>query len=132
MGDCQGAVAGSYVASALKGTSPAGRTDINLIQELRILPELRRRLHHDVILIQRRIHRRYLALTESIVERVVDQLRGDVEPRSGRAIVSTMACSPWFCRSLFASAMMRMPLIFASIFGEYVMKVLEIIALHVN
>ena len=50
------------------------------------LPELRRDLHHDMILIQRREHGGYLPLAEGIVEGVVDQLGRDPEPR-GRAAV---------------------------------------------
>ncbi len=52
-----------------------------------ILPVLRRRFHHHVILIQRRVHGGHLALAEGVVERVVDQLRRNAEARRGLAVV---------------------------------------------
>ena len=50
-----------------------------------LLLELRRDFQHHVILVELREHGRHLALAERVVERVVDQLRRDAEPRSGVA-----------------------------------------------
>ena len=67
---------------------PALRTAyVDLLQELRILPEARRRFHHHVILIERRIHGGDLALAKGVVQHVVDQLRRDAEARGRIAIV---------------------------------------------
>ena len=48
--------------------------------------ELRLDLQHDVVLVQLREHRRDLPLAEGVVERVVDHLRRDAEPRRGVAV----------------------------------------------
>ncbi len=49
---------------------------------LEVLPDL----HHHVILVELGEHRRDLALTEGIVERVVNVGHGDAQPRSGVAV----------------------------------------------
>jgi hypothetical protein len=51
---------------------PARGADIDLLQRLRILPEARRDLHDDVVLVAGDIDGRDLALAEGVVERVVD------------------------------------------------------------
>ena len=71
---------------AQRHLTPARRGDVDLVEELRILPEFGRGLHHHVILIQVRVHGRDLPLSEGIVYRVVDQLRLDAES-SGRGSV---------------------------------------------
>ena len=43
-------------------------------------------LQHDAVLIQLREHRRDLTLPEGVVQRIVDHLRRDAEPRGGVAI----------------------------------------------
>ena len=53
-----------------------GRARVDLRQRCGILPVLGRDFHHDVILVQRRIHRRYLALPEGVVQGIVDHLLG--------------------------------------------------------
>ena len=63
------------------------RTHIHLLQKLGTLQKFRRRLHHHVILIQRRIHGRNLSLAKCIVKRIVDQLRCDVETRRRSPVV---------------------------------------------
>src|SRR5215831_2249598 len=60
--------------SAQRNRFASRRTDVDLAQELRILPEFRRGLHNHVILIQRAVHGRDLALAESVVKSVVNQL----------------------------------------------------------
>ena len=52
----------------------------------RVLPELRVHLHDHVVLVERGVHRRDLALAEGVVERVVDGLRRDAEARGRRAV----------------------------------------------
>ena len=61
---------------------------------VRVLPELRVHFHHHVILIQRRVHRRDLALAEGVVERIVDRLRRDPESRRGGAIDDQRGLQP--------------------------------------
>jgi hypothetical protein len=56
---------------------------IDVLQGLGALPEARLDLHHHVILVERAVHDRNLALAEGVVERVVDELRGDAEARRG-------------------------------------------------
>ena len=65
----------------------AGRAHIDVAQGLRVLPVPRGGLHHHVILVQRLVHGRDLALAEGVVQRVVDQLRRDAEARGGLAVV---------------------------------------------
>ena len=66
---------------------PAGAgAHVDQVERLGVLPELRRDFHHDVVLVQRRVHRRHLPLPERVVERVVDSLLRESEPRSGVAI----------------------------------------------
>ena len=48
--------------------------------------EARLHLHHDVILVERRINGGNLALAEGVVERVVDRLRRDAQARGGVAV----------------------------------------------
>ena len=48
--------------------------------------EVRLHLEDDVVLVQLREHRRDLPLAERVVERVVDHLRRDAEPRRRVAI----------------------------------------------
>ena len=55
----------------------AGRSHEQIVERRRALPEAGRRLHHDVILVLPPVHRRDLTLAERVVERRVDQLRGD-------------------------------------------------------
>ena len=52
---------------------------VDLIQHPRILPVARRDLHHHVILVERIVDGRHLALAERVVERVVDRAQGDAE-----------------------------------------------------
>src|ERR1019366_6071500 len=66
----------------------ARRAYINLSEELRILPELRRRLHHNVVLVQRGVHRGHLALAERVVKSIVDQLGLDAEAGSRRSVIA--------------------------------------------
>ena len=66
---------------------PTRRMHVNVTQGFRILQKFRRRFHHHVILIQRRIHGRHLALPEGVIEGVVDQLWRDAESRRGSAVV---------------------------------------------
>ena len=83
-----GADGGTVVGEgAQRNLLAAGRAHVNLAQGFGILPELRRRFHHHVILIERRVHGGHLALAEGVVERVVDQLRRDAEARGGVAVV---------------------------------------------
>ncbi len=50
------------------------------------MPERRRGFEDHPVLVQLREHGRDLALAERVVQRVVDHLRGDAEPRRGVAI----------------------------------------------
>ena len=63
------------------------RANVDLFQSFRALPELRLHFHDNVVLIQLRVHRRYLPLPEGIVERVVDHLRRDAKSSCRRTIV---------------------------------------------
>ena len=60
-----------------------GGGEIDVLKGLGALPEARLDLHHHVILVERAVHDRDLALAEGVVERVVDELRGDAEARCG-------------------------------------------------
>ena len=52
----------------------------------RVLPVARRDLHHHVILVERVVDRRHLALAEGVVERVVDRRDAEAEPRGRGAV----------------------------------------------
>ena len=60
---------------------------IDLLQELGVLPKARRRFHHHVILIERRVHGGDLALAKRVIQHVVDELGGNPKARGGVAIV---------------------------------------------
>src|SRR6202040_1695178 len=64
----------------------AAGADIYLVQGFRILPELGRHLHDNVVLVLRRIDSRYLALAEYIVEGVIDLINREPEPRRAAAV----------------------------------------------
>ena len=63
-----------------------GRADIDVLQRVGALPELRRDAHHDVILVRVLVDRRDKALTEGVVKRRVDLRDGDAETRGRRPI----------------------------------------------
>ena len=46
--------------------------EMNQLEGVRVLPELRGHLHHDVVLIQLGVHRGDFALTECIVKGIVN------------------------------------------------------------
>src|SRR6185437_9607361 len=62
------------------------RADVDVPERVRRLPVLGRRLHDDVILVERRIDRRHLPLSERVVQRGVDQAGRNPEPRGRVAI----------------------------------------------
>ena len=64
----------------------AGRADIDVLQPFGVLPPLRRHLHDDVILVERVVDGRNLALPERVVERRRDGAGRDTEPARGVAI----------------------------------------------
>ena len=70
------------------------RVNIYIVQADRALPKLRRCFHHNVILVERCVHRRNLRLTKRLVKRVVDQLRCDSEARCRVAIVNERRLKP--------------------------------------
>ena len=74
-------------AKADNGTErPFRRLHVNLVQEIRALPPLLLERENHVILVDRLVHRRDLALAERVVERAVDRLRGQAEARGSVAI----------------------------------------------
>jgi len=68
---------------------------MNQFEGVRVLPELRRHLHHHVVLIQLSVHRGDFTLPESIVQRIVNPLSrkpkarrsGTIEGQIGRQTV---------------------------------------------
>ena len=58
-----------------------GTGDVEGVQRLGVLPELRCHFHHDAILIETRVHRRDLALTERVVQRLINRASADTQPR---------------------------------------------------
>ena len=58
------------------------------------LLELRLHLQHDVVLVELREHRRDLPLPEGVVQRVVDHLRRDAQPRGGVAVDHQLGLQP--------------------------------------
>ena len=70
------------------GNDPAGiGMNVNVVEGLRVLPELWRYFHHHVVLVQRGVHRRDLGLPEGAVESRIDQLGGDSQPRCRLAVI---------------------------------------------
>ena len=63
-----------------------GRPQIDILQGLGSLLELRRNLHDHVILIERPVHRRNLPLPKGVVERVVQGLRSNSQT-AGRVAI---------------------------------------------
>src|SRR5260370_10274682 len=53
---------------------PGVRRDMNMLERIGRLPEFRRDLHHDVILIELSEHGGNLALAKRVVQRVIDRL----------------------------------------------------------
>src|SRR5207248_8703494 len=69
-----------------RNLSPVSRVDVYVFERLWILLKLRISFEHDVILIQLGKNRGDLALSESVVKRIVDGLRQNAEPGSGITI----------------------------------------------
>src|SRR5439155_11032 len=63
-----------------------GAAHVDLRERLGALPVLRGHLHHDVVLVERRVDRRDLALAEGVVERLVDHLRGHADARGAGTV----------------------------------------------
>ena len=76
----------------------AGRAHVDVVERGRIQPEARVDHHHDVVLVQRRVRGRDLALTERIVEHGVDGLRRDAEPSRGGAVDDQIRREPLVLR----------------------------------
>ena len=64
----------------------AGGAQVNILQSLGRLLELRRDFHDHVVLVERTVHGGDLPLSEGVVERIVDVLRGYTQPAGGVAI----------------------------------------------
>ncbi len=78
--------------NALSGTCvPLRRMHINLFQRVGILLECRIHFEHDVILVQLRKNRGDLPLAERVVQRVVDRLRQNSQPRC-RVAINRQGC----------------------------------------
>ena len=76
---------------ALSGTSwPVAGTDVDILERVGTLLELRSDLHHHVILVESLVHRGDLPLAKGVVERVVDGLRSDAQA-AGRVAVDHQA-----------------------------------------
>jgi hypothetical protein len=56
------------------------------VEDVGVLPELGRDLHHDVVLVQRRVRDRDLTLPERVVQRVVDERGRHVQARRRVAV----------------------------------------------
>src|ERR1700734_2684604 len=63
-----------------------GRPQVNILQRIGGLLELRRDLHDHVILVERTVNGRDLPLSEGIVKRIINVLRGDAQPAGGVAV----------------------------------------------
>ena len=63
-----------------------GRAQENLVERLRILPVLRRHLHHHEVLIERVVDRRNGALAERVIQHVVDLVRREAIARRRGAV----------------------------------------------
>ena len=57
-----------------------GAGDVNRVERVRVLPVLRRHLHHHAVLIQPGVQRRDLPLPERVIERLVDRGGADTQP----------------------------------------------------
>ena len=86
--------AGDRIGSRRARRLGAGGADPELVQAVRILPILRRHLHHDVVLVERVVDRRDLALPVGVVQRVVDRAGRKVQPRRGCAIDHEVGLQP--------------------------------------
>ena len=64
----------------------AAGAQVNILQRLSGLLILRRNFHDHMVLIQRPVHGRDLALSESIIERVIDVLGRNSQP-AGRVTI---------------------------------------------
>src|SRR5581483_8056230 len=63
------------------GSTAAGNIDV--LQRIPALIKPRFHFHNHVVLVQGSVHRRYLRLPKSLVQRGIDGLRADSEPRGG-------------------------------------------------
>ncbi len=76
-----------------EGNHPtAGSRNVNIGQRARVLPELRRHLHHDKILVYRREGRGDFPFAKRVVENAVDRLGRDAEARCGSPVLPNL-CS---------------------------------------
>ncbi len=93
-GGLGGRGSGDRIGALDAADGAAGGADIDVLQHLRALPELRRDLHDDMVLVEGVVDRRYLPLAEGVVERVVDLARRDAEPRRRRAVDREIGLQP--------------------------------------
>ena len=63
-----------------------GRRDVDLLERIGVLPVAGIHFHDHVVLVEERVGDRHLALTEGVIEGVVDHLRGDAEPAGGWSV----------------------------------------------
>ena len=90
-----GVVPAEKCVMAESGTWLAGGgLDVDRLQRVRVLLVGGRDLEDDVVLVERREDVRDLALAEGVVERVVDELRQDAEPRGRVAIDDERGLQP--------------------------------------
>jgi hypothetical protein len=68
---------------ALRGARAA---HVDVAEPIDILAEMGLDLQDDPVLVQRREHRGHLPLAEGIIERVVDRLGADAQPRRRAAV----------------------------------------------
>ena len=79
--------ASKCVNGAQRNLSATGWVDIDVVQALRALPELRAPPPSPRDTGSGRVHGGNLRLSKGLIERVVDQLRGDSQSRGRRAVV---------------------------------------------
>ncbi len=70
------------------------RFDEDAVERVRAFAVLRIDLHHHVVLVDAGVHGRNLALSEGIVEHLIDHRNGDAEPRCGVAINNEIRAEP--------------------------------------
>src|SRR5215831_10042345 len=71
---------------AQRSLSPISGRYVDIPEGIGILRKAGIHFHDDVILVQPRIHRRHLPLTEGIVQNVIDRLLSDTKPRGRLAV----------------------------------------------
>src|SRR5205085_8653794 len=122
--------AGECVGGLGAFNGAAGGADKDAVKRAGALPELRRDLHDDMVLVARSVDRRDLPLAKGVVERVIDLRYREAEASRGRAIDDQIAFEPLLLLVGIDFGQLGNPLQRVGDLGGPVVQFIQIVALQ--